>query len=136
MDLRASRPFAAKKGLMNTPATSPSAGSGRPGRRLALASGLLLSLVLTTTPPTRAESVLFVAQTGTIYNDCLSAAQPCPTINAAINQALQDPGLQEQMRASGGSAGRPLSLEQAQEFFQRETLKYQQIARSIRLERQ
>ena len=58
------------------------------------------------------------------------------TINAAINQALQDPGLQEQMRASGGSAGRPLSLEQAQEFFQRETLKYQQIARSIRLERQ
>ncbi len=72
---------------MNTPATSPSAGSGRPGRRLALASGLLLSLVLTTTPPTRAESVLFVAQTGTIYNDCLSAAQPCPTINAAINRA-------------------------------------------------
>lgn len=57
-------------------------------------------------------------------------------LNGAINQALQDPGVREQMRASGGTAGRTLSLDEAQDFFQRETVKYQRIAQSIRLERQ
>lgn len=57
-------------------------------------------------------------------------------INAAINQALQDAGLQAQMRASGGAAGRVLTLDEAAAFQQQETQKYRRIAQAIRLERQ
>ena len=61
--------------------------SPRVGRRLALA--LSLGAVLGWTPPpvARAAAILYVASTGTAYFDCLSPAQPCPTINAALSHA-------------------------------------------------
>ncbi|SFM34101.1 tripartite tricarboxylate transporter substrate binding protein [Variovorax sp. OV329] len=57
-------------------------------------------------------------------------------LHKAIGATLADPGVRSQLAAQTQLASAPMSLEEAQKFFENETARYRDIARSINLQPQ
>ena len=63
-------------------------------------------------------------------------ADAAERLNAAVNDALQDPDYRRQVEASGASVGARLGLSGADSYLADQTARYRRLAQAVKLEPQ